>query len=499
MKYSYMFALLAFLFIALVGLSPVVGQTVIKKHRVVTYQPQDSDAERTPRNVSDTEYREAFERLDAYLEKTLNIEAEEIVNYDFSDEAQVHLTFASDTNRPDTTLVIPDSVNFPKYLVADYGESKLKAANVKNLQVAGRRLQKAEKAMERAEAKRAITAERKARQAARKLKVEARYRDNEPKQYSVITISSDDSIKDANFVTFSTDDASTETIKTISRSDNNVEISVNGRSYIFQDGKPVLDTTQVDEESYQTVSSRKKARRLSQYDNDDDINISFNALKKKLDQVSVKKKFLGHWVGVELGFNWFLSPSGSFSLSGEQRPMRINMGSAINWNINFMQYSIPLRSEHIGLVVGLGTNFNHFRFKAKNTMSTGTDYIIFHTTLQDQGHNVKSSRFFSWSLTAPLLLEFQNRSTYWKRFYVATGAIAHLRLYSSTKVVYDKSREMSESDSFNMHDLSYAATLRIGYGPIRLYGNFYPMGFFESGQGPKVYPIELGIVILPFV
>ena len=132
-------------------------------------------------------------------------------------------------------------------------------------------------------------------------------------------------------------------------------------------------------------------------------------------------------------------------------------------------------------------------------MSTGADQIIFHTTLQDQGHNVKSSRFFSWSLTAPLLLEFQNRSTYWKRFYVATGAIAHLRLYSSTKVVYDKSREMSESDSFNMHDLSYAATLRIGYGPIRLYGNFYPMGFFESGQGPKVYPIELGIVILPFV
>ena len=491
MKYSYMFTVFAFLFIALVGLSPVVGQTVNKKHRVVTYKQQDRDAEHTPRNVSDTEYQEAFERLDAYLEKTLNIEAEEIVNYDFSDEAQVHLTFASDTDRPDTTLVIPDSVNFPKYLVIDYGESKLEAADVK--------LKRAEKAMQRAEAK-AIAAERKVRQAARKIKAEAQYRDDEPKQYSVITISSNDSIEDANFVTYSTDDTSAEVVKTISRSGNNVEISVNGRSYRFQDGKPVLDTTQVDEEGYQTVSSHKKARRLSQYDNDDDINISFNALKKKLDQVSVKKKFLGHWVGVELGFNWFLSPSGSFSLSGEQRPMRINMGSAINWNINFMQYSIPLmKSQHLGLVVGLGTNFNHFRFKAKNSMSTGADQIIFHTTLQDQGHNVKSSRFFSWSLTAPLLLEFQNRSTYWKRFYVATGAIAHLRLYSSTKVVYDKSREMSESDSFNMHDLSYAATLRIGYGPIRLYGNFYPMGFFESGQGPKVYPIELGIVILPFV
>ena len=132
-------------------------------------------------------------------------------------------------------------------------------------------------------------------------------------------------------------------------------------------------------------------------------------------------------------------------------------------------------------------------------MTTGDDHIIFNTTLQDQGHNVKSSRFFSWSLTAPLLIEFQNRNPYWQRFYVATGILAHLRLHSSTTIIYDKSRKLNESDSFNMHDLSYAATLRIGYGPVRLYTNFYPMGFFESGQGPTVYPIELGIVVLPFI
>ena len=131
-------------------------------------------------------------------------------------------------------------------------------------------------------------------------------------------------------------------------------------------------------------------------------------------------------------------------------------------------------------------------------MTTGDDHIIFNTTLQDQGHNVKSSRFFSWSLTAPLLLEFQTRSPYLYRFYVAAGVLARVRLYSSTTIVYDKSRKLSESDSFNMYDLSYATTLRIGLGPIRLYTNFYPLGFFEAKQGPKLYPIELGLVILPF-
>ena len=499
MKYSYIFVLFAFLFI-IPSLSPALGQTVSKKHRIVTYQHQSHDTERTPRDVSDEEYQEAFDRLDAYLQKALNIAVEKIETYDFSDEEQVHLTFTPDTNRPDTTLKIPDSINFPKYLVTDYGETKLKTASA-NLQVAEDKLKRSEGAIKRVRKteRKVEAAERKARQAVRKVKTEIQYKGHEPKQYSVITISSGDSVKDANFVAYSTGDVDAETVKTISRSGNNVEISVNGRSYRFENGKPVPDTTRVGENSYQTDSSHKKARRVSQRSNDDDVNLSLNAVKKKLVKVSNNNKFLGHWVGIELGFNWFLSPSGSFNLIDEQRPMCINMGSAINWNINFMQYSIPLRSEHIGLVVGLGTNFNHFRFKAKNTMSTGTDHIIFHTTLQDQGHNVKSSRFFSWSLTAPLLLEFQTRSSYWKRFYVATGCIAHLRLYSSTTLVYDKSSKMSESDSFNMHDLSYAATLRIGYGPIRLYTNFYPRGFFESGQGPTVYPIELGIVALPFI
>ena len=85
MKYSYIFVLFAFLFI-IPSLSPALGQTVSKKHRIVTYQHQSHDTERTPRDVSDEEYQEAFDRLDAYLQKALNIAVEKIETYDFSDE-----------------------------------------------------------------------------------------------------------------------------------------------------------------------------------------------------------------------------------------------------------------------------------------------------------------------------------------------------------------------------------------------------------------------------
>jgi len=492
MKYSHKYTLLIVLLVITFGLSNAVAQTVRQKHGTVLRSSQKKAENHTPRTVTDEEYQEALDRLDVYLEKTLNIKTEDIVLYDFQDENKVELAFVPEADRSDTTIVVPDSVNLPGHLIADYGATKAKEAQ-KQVERATAQL--------RDDTRSTDDAERRARQTVRQAKAEKRKQKNGEK-YSVISISSssDDSVQSSNFVVYNTDDTNPSTVKTISRSGKNVEITVDGQTYRFENGKPMPDTIRSVNKRSQSISSSKKTRRSSQrnyYYDDDDLNLK--TITQKFADYTDKNNFRGHWVGIELGFNWFLSPTGSFHLSGEQTPMRINMGSAINWNINFIQYSIPFGTQHFGAVIGLGTNFNHFRFKAKNTMTTGDDHIIFNTTLQDQGHNVKSSRFFSWSLTAPLLIEFQNRNPYWQRFYVATGILAHLRLHSSTTIIYDKSRKLNESDSFNMHDLSYAATLRIGYGPVRLYTNFYPMGFFESGQGPTVYPIELGIVVLPFI
>lgn len=493
MKYSHKYTLLVLLLITTFGLSNTTAQTVRQKHGTVLRSSQKKAENHTPRTVTDEEYQEALDRLDVYLEKTLNIKTEDIVLYDFQDENKVELAFVPEADRSDTTIVVPDSVNLPGHLFADYSTTLQEIEKQKDTTL-----------LDKGEISQAVVAERRTRQAARQVKNRERNKKHTKKQYSIISIydsnSNQDSVPNSNFVVYDMEDSNPTTVKTISRSGKNVEITVDGQTYRFENGKPMPDTIRSVNKRSQSISSSKKTRRSSQrnyYYDDDDLNLK--TITQKFADYTDKNNFRGHWVGIELGFNWFLSPTGSFHLSGEQTPMRINMGSAINWNINFIQYSIPFGTQHFGAVIGLGTNFNHFRFKAKNTMTTGDDHIIFNTTLQDQGHNVKSSRFFSWSLTAPLLIEFQNRNPYWQRFYVATGILAHLRLHSSTTIIYDKSRKLNESDSFNMHDLSYAATLRIGYGPVRLYTNFYPMGFFESGQGPTVYPIELGIVVLPFI
>lgn len=486
MKSSYKLLILALLMAAPFCLSQVTAQQVISRSKSVSYSSssEGKDDERTPRKVTDEEYKAAFARLNAYIEKALNVNRKDIMLYEFSGYDSVQLTFVLDIDRLDTTIVIPDSVNFPAYLIDDYSATKIKEAmervNTKQHTVRSReQLQ---------------IAERKAKQAARQVKAAERRAKRARKTYSTITISDDDSVQDNRFVVYQSDTKATpHTVKTISRNGKNIEITVDGKSYRFEDGKPVIDSTQTNERKAQ----RRRERRTSDDDNDD-INITINGVTELLGLRSPKWTYKGHWVGVELGFNWLLSPSGGFNLSGDATPMRMNMGSAINWNINFMQYSIPFGTQYFGMVIGLGTNFNFSRFKAKNTMTTGDDHIIFHRNLQDQGHVVKSSRFFSWSLTAPLLFEFQTQHSFLKKFYVAAGVLAHLRLHSSTKILYDKTRTQIESDSFNMHDLSYAATFRIGYGPVRLYSNFYPMGFFESGKGPKVYPIELGVVIIPF-
>lgn len=494
MRYLRTVSLFVLLVVAAIGLNEANAQSLKRGARVI-YVDRDTLAEKHPyRQVSDKEYLEAYSQLKEYLEKELHIPTNEIAQYNFTEQG-LELSFK--TGRADTTLRIPSSLKISLDLVANYSATKIEEAE-EQIRIAQEKADKVVKESQRSvdEARKRIKlAERRVRKAERKL------HHKRQKEYSEIAIAAhpNDSLPDGDYTLYKVDKTNTGSVTTISREGGKIEIRTNDEDNTLKNGKTVASEREND--TYERVTSHKNARRVTHYrldDDDDAVPYITNEVLDHLSKLSDPFRFRGHWVGIELGFNWLLSPTGSFKLENDAAPMRINMGSAINCNVNFLQYSIPLGTEHFGIVLGLGTHFNHYRFKAKNTFSTGDEQIVFHNKLQDEGHNVKSSRFFNWSLSAPLLFEFQNRSSYWKRFYMATGVLGRLRLYSSTNIYYDKNSRLSESNSFNMPDLTYGVTLRLGYGPIRIYSNFYPMGFFESGQGPKVYPIELGMVILSF-
>jgi hypothetical protein len=94
-----------------------------------------------------------------------------------------------------------------------------------------------------------------------------------------------------------------------------------------------------------------------------------NQEDKEHAEIRHRNRFKGHWSGIELGFNNYLTSDRSLVLPADIEYMSINSSKSINFNLNFSQLSIGL-TQHIGFVTGLGVNFNNYKFDGNNNIKT---------------------------------------------------------------------------------------------------------------------------------
>lgn len=88
---------------------------------------------------------------------------------------------------------------------------------------------------------------------------------------------------------------------------------------------------------------------------------------------------------------------------------------------NMFQYSMRLNKlNNIGLVTGLGLEYQRFRFANKNSIKRGDGGQIYPMEVE----NVKKSSFKNLYLTVPLIFEWQFPAKKYQRAYVAAGVMA---------------------------------------------------------------------------
>lgn len=211
-----------------------------------------------------------------------------------------------------------------------------------------------------------------------------------------------------------------------------------------------------------------------------------------------RSKFKGHWSGIDLGFNDFMNSDLTMTRKPGAEYMDLNTGRSWNVNLNIMQYSFGFGTDVIGLVTGLGFEFNDYHFDGNNSImkdSVGNIAPLDYTKLNI---NLDKSKLSTVYLTVPLLLEFQlpHGASHNKRFHIAAGVIGGLKLGSHTKVVYyenSKKQKDKVRDDFNINALRYGLTARVGYHGLNLYANYYPTPLFEKDKGPELYPFAVGL------
>lgn len=215
-----------------------------------------------------------------------------------------------------------------------------------------------------------------------------------------------------------------------------------------------------------------------------------------------KPRFRGHWAGVEWGFNGFMTPNYSINMTDEYKFLELRQGRSWNINLNFLQYSFGIVNDKIGLVTGLGFEFNDYHFRNPITLMVEDGITVEDNSyFLDPNKHVTKTKFSTIHFTVPLLMEFQiPAGSSGHRFFVSAGVIGGVKIESHTKIVYngvDKGKDKGRSD-FNLSTFRYGLTTRVGYRGLKLFVNYYPTPLFERGKGPEVYPFSVGLVLLSF-
>lgn len=212
--------------------------------------------------------------------------------------------------------------------------------------------------------------------------------------------------------------------------------------------------------------------------------------------------FKGHWKGFHFGFMNFAN------LPDGWEDMELDMGSSFSMQFNFANYSVNLNSRgNIGLVTGLGIEYQRFRFSDGNTTLIKEKGNTIPTYVQDiypkdDIDHVQRSSFKNLYLTIPFIFEvqFPAAKATKKRIYASAGFMGGVRMHSKTKIVYrdsddDKQKEKMKGN-FHVVPFKVDVTGRIGYRNINIWGSYTLTNLFKSNTMPdlKVYTLGFGLL-----
>ena len=209
--------------------------------------------------------------------------------------------------------------------------------------------------------------------------------------------------------------------------------------------------------------------------------------------------FIGHWAGVDFGFNSFLNKDYS---GYDTEFMNNDIFRSNSLYINFIQQNIGLQHNRnsIGIVTGLGLHFQSYRLDQNTTIVRGPDDKIEPKILYfDQNQKSKLSIF---SVMVPLLVEFQIPINHYEnRLYVSSGLFASYRINSHTKIKYrvdGKKEKLKVPGHYHLQDFKYGLMVRAGYRRINLFATYEFLPLFKEYKGPELTPFTFGFTIVSF-
>ncbi|MDR1344894.1 MAG: PorT family protein [Tannerellaceae bacterium] len=269
----------------------------------------------------------------------------------------------------------------------------------------------------------------------------------------------------------------------------------NKRIEIAEDGDrmkiKVYETNEVNEET----ESEQVFEGHYRNGNSHEKRINFN-WGYKLPPSWSNKSFNPHWAGFGMGFINF--SDNKLSQINNIDGISLRSESSLEYNLNVLETAFKLSPEsNWAVVAGAGIRWSRYRLDGDRYLAESDDFTSLHPA--PPGTVIKSSKLNITSLTIPLLLEWQNRRKGSTPAFFSAGVVGVIKTISSSRITYKDifgdTQDGKMDRGMNLRPVTFDIIVQAGVGWIGAYARYSPLELFETGKGPKIYPVSLGLQI----
>ncbi|NOX86014.1 MAG: DUF2807 domain-containing protein [Chlorobi bacterium] len=251
---------------------------------------------------------------------------------------------------------------------------------------------------------------------------------------------------------------------------------------------------------------------------DEDGNVKFRRSKKI--------RFNGHWGGVQLGINGYVTPDFNTNFGKDYDYLSLRYEKSIAVNLNIYEQNIPLnKAKNMGLVTGLGLAWNNYRFTHPTYLSPDSSRVY---GFYIEGASVRKSKLTAMYITLPLMWEIQTKNNRRiKQFHFGIGVLMSARVRTHTKLYFNQANQpyklqdpvtgttipvnpddyyytpganerniVKNFNSFYLQPFKFDGMIQIGYSVINLYATFGLNPLFQHDRGPFLKTWSAGISLV---
>ncbi len=221
----------------------------------------------------------------------------------------------------------------------------------------------------------------------------------------------------------------------------------------------------------------------------DYTNISNNGTEKVYGRERYRK-FYPHWSGICLGVNNYTGKNFEAMPQGSEY-LQLNTNKSMEFSLNLWQVGIPIVKHRLGIVTGVGFNWNNYRFRNTEVRLHSDSTILYHS-INPTDQTVKSKLTVCY-LKVPLLLELQIPVSSSNKLYISAGVEGELKINSHTKIKTSDKNKHKDWNDFHLNTFTLKPMVRLGCGEFGIYGSYNLIPLFDKNAAPELYNYSIGV------